>query len=125
MAETYEKAERDARPGINAFWERAVGVNANWARERFCAAGETLSDEDRNSDWFDFMQKFDILWVGSPEHVIEKIDKLRTEINCQHVTIWPNPNRVPYRNVRRSIEMFAERIIPAFDTTPEPAQSSA
>ena len=117
IAETYEEAARQARPGINAFWENAVGVNVNWARERFTASDETLSDEDRNLDWFDFMQKYEILWIGSPEHVIERIDKLRSEINCQHVTIWPNPNYVPYRDVRRSIEMFAERVIPAFENS--------
>lgn len=117
MADTYEQAERQARPGINAFWDNAVGVNANWARERFTASDEELSDEDRNMDWFDFMQKYDILWVGSPAHVIERIDKLRSEINCQHVTIWPNPHLVSYRDVRRSIEMFAEQVIPAFETS--------
>ena len=117
VAETYEKAERQARPGINAFWEKAVGVNANWARERFAGSHETLTGEDRNMDWFDFMQKFDILWVGSPEHVVERIEKLRAEINCQHVTIWPNPPKVPYRDVLRSIGMFSERVIPAFETS--------
>ena len=55
-------------------------------------------------DWFDFMQKYELLWIGSAEFVIERIEKLRSELNCQHVTIWPNPGLIPFKPVLKSIE---------------------
>ena len=116
LADTYEQAEREARPGINEFWERAIGVNANWARDRFIGANEPLTDEDRNLDWFDFMQKYEMLWVGSPDFVAERIAHLESEINCKHVTIWPNAPLVPYTKMAHSIELFAERVMPQFET---------
>lgn len=112
IAETCEEAARDARHGINTFFDMAVGLNPNWARAAFLAESETLSDEDKNLDWFDFLQKYEILWVGSPDFVAERIDKLRSEINCQHVTLWPNPGFVPFAKVQRGIELFAERVMP-------------
>jgi alkanesulfonate monooxygenase SsuD/methylene tetrahydromethanopterin reductase-like flavin-dependent oxidoreductase (luciferase family) len=115
IAETCEEAAKDARHGINTFFDMAVGLNPNWARAAFLAEGETLSDEDKNLDWFDFMQKYEILWVGSPDFVAERIDKLCSELNCQHVTLWPNPGFVPFRKVLRGIELFAERVMPQLD----------
>ncbi len=114
IAETYEEAERDARPGINAFFDIATGLNPNWAREGFLAKHEQLTDEDKNLDWFDFLQKYEILFVGSPDFVAERIDKFRSELNCQHVTLWPNPGFTPFDKVLKGIELFAERVIPKF-----------
>ena len=114
MAETQEEAERDARPGINAFFDIATGLNPNWARQGVLAKHEQLSDEDKNLDWFDFLQKYEILFVGSPDFVAERIDKFRGELNCQHVTLWPNPGFVPFKKVLAGIELFAERVMPRF-----------
>ena len=111
------EAERDARHGINTFFDMATGLNPNWAREGFLARHESLSDEDRNLDWFDFFQKYEMLFIGSPDFVAERIDKFRSELNCQHVTLWPNPGFVSYEKVRRGIELFAERVIPHFETS--------
>jgi alkanesulfonate monooxygenase SsuD/methylene tetrahydromethanopterin reductase-like flavin-dependent oxidoreductase (luciferase family) len=114
MAETREQAEVEAREGINTFFDLISGLNPNWARQAFLASHEELSDDDRNMDWLDFLQKYEIAWIGSPEDVAERIDKLRSELNCQHVTIWPNPGLIPYAKVRRGIELFAERVMPKF-----------
>ena len=75
-----------------------------------------MSDEDKNLDWFDFFQKYEMLLIGSADFVAERIDRFRTELNCQHVTLWPNPGFVPYKKVRRGIELFAEKVIPQFET---------
>lgn len=122
IAETNEEAARDARHGINTFFDMATGLNPNWARASFLAEGETLSDEDKNMDWFDFMQKYEVLWIGSPDFVAERIHKFREEINCQHVTLWPNPGFVPFDKVRRGIEMFAEHVMPQFDASSKAAE---
>ena len=43
------------------------------------AEGEDLTDDDLNMDWFDFAQKKEIIWVGSPDYVAEKIAHLQEE----------------------------------------------
>jgi alkanesulfonate monooxygenase SsuD/methylene tetrahydromethanopterin reductase-like flavin-dependent oxidoreductase (luciferase family) len=116
IAETNEEAANDARDGINTFFDMATGLNPNWAREAFLAKGESLTDADRNLDWYDFFQKYEMLFIGSPDFVAERIAKFQSELNCQHVTLWPNPGFVSYEKVRRGIELFAERVIPQFST---------
>ncbi len=122
IAETYEKTAEEARHGINTFFDMAIGLNPNWARSSFLAEREELSDDDKNLDWFDFLQKYEVLWIGSPDFVAEQIHKFREEINCQHVTLWPNPGFVPFENVRRGTELFAKWVIPQFDTTASTAE---
>ena len=51
----------------------------------------------------DFLQKYENLLVGSPEFVAERIDKFRSELNCQHVTLWPNPGFVPFEKVLKAL----------------------
>ena len=112
MAETQEQAEAEARPGINAFFNINAGINDNGARKGCIAADEELTDDDMNKDWFDFLQEKEITLIGSPDYVAEKIDKLRSELNCQHFTLWPNPGFIPFDSVYRGLELFAERVIP-------------
>lgn len=116
MAETQEKAEEEARAGVNAFFDIAVGLNGNWARQGMIGASEELSDDDKNMDWLDFLKKYEISWIGSPDYVAERIDKLRSELNCQHVTIWPNPGFVPFKDVLKGMELFAEKVMPRFSS---------
>ena len=94
---------------------------ARRAREGFLAKHEQLTDEDKNLDWFDFLQKYEILFVGSPDFVAERIDKFRSELNCQHVTLWPNPGFTPFDKVLKGIELFAERVVPKFPAASTPA----
>jgi alkanesulfonate monooxygenase SsuD/methylene tetrahydromethanopterin reductase-like flavin-dependent oxidoreductase (luciferase family) len=116
MAETQEKAEAEAREGVNTFFDIAVGLNGNWARQGMVGVNEALSDDDRNMDWLDFLKKYEISWIGSPDYVAERIDKLRSELNCQHVTIWPNPGFVPFKDVLKGMDMFAEKVMPRFSS---------
>ncbi|MEE9248555.1 MAG: hypothetical protein V3U79_07660, partial [Dehalococcoidia bacterium] len=114
VAETQEKAEEEARAGVNAFFNVAVGLSDNWARKGSAAADEELTNDEMNMDWFDFAQEKEITWIGSPDYVAEKIEKLQSELDCQHVTLWPNPGFVPFETVYHSLELFAERVIPRF-----------
>ena len=115
IAETCAQAARDARHGINTFFDMATGLNPNWARQAFLAESETLSAEDHNLDWYDFLQKYEILWIGSADFVAERIHKLQEELSCEHVTLWPNPGFVPFEKVLRGMELFAEKVMPQFN----------
>ena len=80
----------------------AVGLNPNWAREAFLAKGETLSDDDLNLDWFDFFQKYEMLLIGSPDFVAERIDKFH---RLAHLVEQQRPRvAVTHVIVKRSVE---------------------
>jgi alkanesulfonate monooxygenase SsuD/methylene tetrahydromethanopterin reductase-like flavin-dependent oxidoreductase (luciferase family) len=113
IAETQEQAEREARPQINTLFPHTTGLREGWARKGMVAADEELTDDDLNADWFDFLQGREITWVGSPDYVAEKIHKLRSELNCRHLTLWPNPV-LSFEDTSRSLELFAERVMPRF-----------
>ncbi len=115
IAESQEQAEAEARDGVNDFFSIATGLSDNWARKGIVAADEELTDDDMNDNWFDFLLKRDMLWVGTPDFVTEKIERLRSELNCRHVTLWPNPGYIPFSKVLRGMELFAERVIPHFE----------
>ena len=114
VAETQEQAEKEARAGVNAFFRAAVGINDRWGRTGSAAVDEELTNDELNMDWFDFAQEKEITWIGSPDYVAEKIAKLQEEMDCQHVTLWPNPGFVPFETVYHSLELFNERVIPRF-----------
>ncbi len=116
IAETQEAAEESTREGINQYFKYLSGTNLNWARKGYLASNEELTDEDLSLPWFDFLQKHDSIIVGSPEYAIERIERLRNEINCGHFTLWPNPVYVPFEGVMRSFELFAEKVMPHFNT---------
>jgi alkanesulfonate monooxygenase SsuD/methylene tetrahydromethanopterin reductase-like flavin-dependent oxidoreductase (luciferase family) len=113
VAETQEEADKVARPLINSMLSFTTGRREGWARKGVIAADEKLTDDDLNAEWFDFLQDKEMIWVGTPDFVAEKIDRLRSELNCQHVTLWPNPI-VSFEHSQRSFELFAERVMPRF-----------
>ena len=113
IAETQEQAEKEARSQVNAAFPFFTGVREGWARKGLIAADEQLTDDDMNAEWFDFLQKKEIIWVGTPDYIAEKLDHLRTELNCQHLTLWPNP-MASFQASYHSLELFAERVMPRF-----------
>ena len=113
IAETQEQAEKEARPQVNAAFPFIAGVREGWARKGMVAADEKLTDDDLNAEWFDFLQEKEIIWVGSPDYVAERIDHLRSELNSQHITLWPNPMK-SFEASYRGLELFAERVMPRY-----------
>ena len=111
VAETQEQAEKEARVAVNSSMGRSTSLRKGWSKKGMLAADEELTNDELNSDWFDFLQAKEMIWVGSPDNVAEKIDRLRSELNCQHVILWPNPI-VSFEASQRSFALFAERVMP-------------
>ena len=52
--------------------------------------------------------------LGSPEKVIETIDAFRAHTGVNRIVCWFNCGGPPREQVRRSMEMFAEKVMPHF-----------
>jgi len=95
VAETREKAERDAREHINRYLDtRQYGRSAQF---------EDLEERGQ-------------LLVGTPDDVIERLKKYE-EIGCDHIMMLMNGGGMPQEKVLSSIELTAKEVMPAFKKT--------
>ena len=117
VAETMEAAARDVRHAANTFYR--VSTGRLWeddasAKRSFLEEGEELSAEDCDADWYDFLRAHDIVWIGSPDYVGEKIERFREEIGLSHVMLLEPFPGLPYEKILKSMTLFAERVVPRF-----------
>ena len=86
VAETMAEAARDVRQAANVFYTVSNGrlwENDAAAKRTFLEAGEELSAEDCDADWYDFLSAHDVIWIGSADYVAEKIERFRRRWGCR------------------------------------------
>ncbi|GAB2963448.1 LLM class flavin-dependent oxidoreductase [Amycolatopsis acidiphila] len=108
VADTMEQARAE--------FEEAVMTSYRWITHwrglgNLMEEGEELTDGHRLD--FDFLLSRNQL-VGTPEFVAEKIEELRSEISLEHLLLWTTHPGLPHRNARRSLDLFAEKVMPQF-----------
>ena len=109
VAETMEEARRIAEGPLNALAQYTSGARP---RSIYLEPGEELTDEDKVKPWFDFLMEKGHLFIGDPEFVAGKIRELDEEYQLDSLlTLMAMPG-LDHRHVMRSIELFAERVIP-------------
>ena len=118
IADSMEEAADIIRPAINGYYEFLSGSRpaGEWQRQAYLDEGEELSGDDRDADWFDFLQAHDIIWVGTADYVVEKIEKSQEEINLDHLMLLQQYPGVPYEKIRASMVKFADQVVPRFGT---------
>ena len=109
VAPTMAQARKESEASIVASYGWILGRGG---RQRVLFPGETLTD-NMNLD-FDFLFPRKLLLVGSPDYVIECIHELRERLNLEHLFIWSTHAALPHANILKSIELFAERVMPEF-----------
>ena len=113
VAETMEQAIKDTRDGVNLFWGRSrLRQRDEGGRRSLMNSGEEPTNDDLNMDWFDFLMKHGHLWVGSPEHVAEKIEQYSSELNCDTFGLFHNITLLDFGQVMRSLYLFSEQVMP-------------
>ena len=112
VAETWEEAERDTRPGINLLSTWASG---NLYRMRTSmATPDEFDDGDDDLDWFDFQVKHGTLLIGTPDSVSAQIERLYSELNCRHLALFLNIPLLSFEQMKRSLTLFAQEVMPQF-----------
>ena len=89
---------------------------SNWRGPRiFMRPGETFApgqeDALKKELPFEFVDERSLIF-GPPEYAIEKFTELRDELNLEQVNMkmgWPGMGQ---RDILRSLELFAERVLP-------------
>jgi len=115
VAKTMEEAIADVRWGANLL-DASGSVRALKAREAALTDDEMRGD-DSELDALDFQLRHDLVLVGSPDHVADQIERLRSELNCQHLVLFLNFPGLSFEKVMRSLDLFGEHVMPRFQTT--------
>lgn len=103
VAETTEQAQEEYRTGLE--WYMSERDN----RPTF-----GVIDRERNVDYERFLQSENTL-VGSPEKVIEDIERFKKETGLNNIILWMNIGGQPQEQVLKSMNLFAEKVIPHFN----------
>ena len=109
VADTMEAAREDSAASIEASYGWILGRGG---RHRLLFPGEKL-DQETNLD-FDFLFPRKLLLVGNADYVIECIHELKEHLNLEHLFIWSTHATLPHQKILKSIERFAERVMPEF-----------
>ena len=112
VAETYEQAVKDVSWGSKQLgaWYSHNPVKVYKAM----VTEEELSEDDLNLGWLDFQLKHDLVCVGTPDSVSEQIERLQSEVNCQHMALFLNFPGLGLEKLKRSQNLFAEKVMPRF-----------
>ncbi len=109
IADTMEQARQE--------FEEAVMTSYKWITHwrglgNMMEEGEQLTDAHQLD--FDFLLSRNML-VGTADFVAEKIHELQSELNLEHLLLWTTHPGLAHRNARRSLDLFAEKVMPQFD----------
>ncbi|MQB01272.1 MAG: LLM class flavin-dependent oxidoreductase [Actinobacteria bacterium] len=112
LAGTMQEARRIAEPAVERLFRDYIGGLRS--RQIYAEPDETLSDEELARPWFDFLFDRGHLIVGTPEFAIERIHSMRERIGLENLLILSWLPGLEEADIRRSIEMFGDKVIPAF-----------
>lgn len=115
-AETDELAREQARDPMLEYMREAVDLYAEMLHRQgqqvdFTKTRETISD-------FDLCDRTNMILVGKPETLIEKIRQYET-IGVDEMFI--RMDGMPHEQTMRSIELIGKHVIPAFNASPRAA----
>jgi alkanesulfonate monooxygenase SsuD/methylene tetrahydromethanopterin reductase-like flavin-dependent oxidoreductase (luciferase family) len=63
--------------------------------------------------------------VGSPDTVCRQIDKLKNELGCRYLLLWTYNGLIPHDKLMRSIDLFANKVMPRLAEREEASQPAA
>jgi alkanesulfonate monooxygenase SsuD/methylene tetrahydromethanopterin reductase-like flavin-dependent oxidoreductase (luciferase family) len=130
MDEDREVAKRDAEQGMRNFLlGNCSPLEELVSAEELTAAGYGFYIsgimEQLAATPYDEMIAGDIVWVGTPEDVIERIEQTREVCaGLTEVAITVNPGGFEHWKAIKTQELFADLVMPQFQTSAEPAAAA-
>jgi len=124
IADSREKARK-----VGGKWVMDALNFSNWRGPKiFLNPGEELGPAEeealKKELTFDFVDERSLIF-GSPDYAIEKFSELRDDVGLEQINMkcgWPG---MPHSDTMRSLELFAERVLPELRKSESPAAASA
>ena len=112
IAETMDEAIAAAEPGLDRL---ALWASGNAYRMRTATVTkDELDDGDLELGALDFQLKHDTVLIGTPDTVARQIERLRDEVNCQHLALFLNIPGLSFDQTKNSLRLFATQVAPRF-----------
>lgn len=115
VAGSMEEAKRDAEEGILSIFQYNDPYRGT---QVFLNPGEE-ADPDTKLSW-DFLEPRALL-VGSPEHIIERLEEHQEICGLDEILVGFAHHRVPQKKTLRNLELFATKVMPHFQKKQEVA----
>ena len=113
VADSQAEADRVMRPAINGlFAKMGHSKNPAWGRKGMLASDEELTDEMLNCDWYDYLTGIKWAIAGTADAVAESLLSLKEDSGMQHLVQYWSVAALTRDQVRRSQELFAEKVLP-------------
>ena len=110
IADSMEQARRDAEGGIMAPYAHNQSMRV---MQIFLDPGEEVGS-GTELDW-DFLEPRNLL-VGTPAHVVERLEEHREICNLEEILIGYAHNGVDQKKTLRTIERFGTEVMPHFQS---------
>lgn len=104
VAETTGEAEEIVRETLMRKYERYI----DWGQD------EVFESDDFRSQWKQL--KEDRFLVGSPDDIIREIEQYQETVDPDRIGVRMQYQGLDFKDVRSSIELFCEEVIPAFES---------
>ena len=113
VAKTREEAYDHARKGYN-FAMAGIPVRRDKLRAAMLGA-DALTADDLDGDDFDFAIKHNMLMVGTPDDVAERIGLYQEGLNFGHYQLFPSIPHLTFEQAMKSLELFGAEVMPRFN----------
>jgi alkanesulfonate monooxygenase SsuD/methylene tetrahydromethanopterin reductase-like flavin-dependent oxidoreductase (luciferase family) len=111
VAESHERAEAIAAPGIEYLFRELYGAkSAQGERPLRTDSGELITDKQQ----VDFDSLKSRFVIGDPEFAVREIERYRQELGATELICWMHIPGVAAEDSMRSVELFAREVMPAF-----------
>ncbi len=122
VAETQQRAEQIAAPGIEYLFRELYGAkSAQGERPLRTDSGELITDK-RQVDFDALKNRF---VIGDPEFAVRQIERYRDELGATELICWMHVPGVRGEDALRSVELFAREVMPAFTEAASGTRSSS
>lgn len=122
VAETQQRAEEIAAPGIEYLFRELYGAkSAQGERPLRTDSGELITDQ-RQVDFDALKNRF---VIGDPEFAVRQIERYRDELGATELICWMHVPGVRGEDALRSVELFAREVMPAFTESASGTRSSS
>ena len=72
---------------------------------------EEFDEADNQLDWLEFQIKIDSALVGTPETVVQQVQRL-ADFGCTHLALFLNVPGLSFEQVKNSLRLFATEVMP-------------
>ena len=115
LAEDGDQARREARKYFEDYTSKLLQASAAWANRKVDQyPGYENIVRAIHTNTYEQVLRRSMAFIGSPEEVIQQIEVVRAWYGEHEATLQFNFGNMPFERSRRSLQLFAERVMPRF-----------